>query len=509
MAVGPTIMSKALHNCGTLEVDLRIGHSTGAFGRRVLTYYGASFVQGLLTLAVVPLTTLLLGPAEFGAYGIAIAAVTLACSLADIGTGIVLSGHYFDTDAQTRKQLVATLFSWTIVSGAAASIALYIFWPTIGRLASDVSIISETDLVLACLSVPLRLVVGFGTQVLVIQFRAMHLGTVMTLQSAAVLLATLVALFVFDQGQTALFIGNVVGAAIGCAAMVILLWEDIAALPTRCWSTAILRAAPSGTLASILDNARALVESTVMVRAVGVYGLGIYNHSRLYHGYLMQIANAVGNSLWPLALQEARLQGSSFEKVGRAWNAIYLILTIAGVGLAAFGIEVVSILTNGKFVEAAPWAPLWVAYLLLQNCGKPHTATLYAAKRGAAVARYRIISLALAIAALVVFVPAYGIPAAITISFGEMLIFRLLLRRGALAIRRLPFQDGWVIAGCCTIVMVTAVIQGLSLELPARCAIFVVVTAVLLVVGRSIALDALAHIRGSFSALHQKGNHGH
>lgn len=488
-------MSKAPHDRAAPETDQRSGRKAGGFAGRVLIYFGASAVQGLLSLALVPLTTLLLGPPEFGAFGIVIAAVTLAGGLADMGFGIVLSGYYLEASGQVRKQLIATLLAWTLVSGLMAGIALFIFWPVIGKLVGGASFISEMELVLACLSVPLRSVVGFGTQVLVIQSRAMHSGIVMTLQAAAVFASTLAALFAFDQGQAALFIGNVVGIAVGCTAMLILLRKDFAAKPTRRWSAEILRTAPSGALASSLENLRALAESMAMVRALGVGGLGVFNHSRLYQGYLGQIANAIAYSLWPSALEEARVQGSGFEKVGRAWNVVYLGLSIAGVGLAAFGIEIVSVVTNGKFIEAAPWVPLWVGYLLLQNSGKPATATLYAARRGAAVARYRAVSLVLALTALVAFVPVFGIPAAIAIAFGEMLVFRLLLRRGALAIRRLPFQDGWVIAGCCTIAMVTAIIHGLSLTLPARGAVFILTTAALLGVGWGTVADALRHLR--------------
>jgi O-antigen/teichoic acid export membrane protein len=448
-----------------------------------------------LSLAIVPLTTLLLGPAEFGAFGIVIAAVTLAGGLADMGFGIVLSGHYLEVSGRERRQLISTLLAWALVSGLAAGVALYALWPVFAMLAGDVSFISKMELALACFSVPFRAVVGLGTQILVLQSRAMHSGTAVLLQAVSVFFSTLIALFYFDQGQAALFIGNAMGMAVGCMATLLLLREDFAALPTRRWLAEIIRVAPSGALASVLENLRALVESLVVVRALGLGGLGILNHSRLYQGYLGQIANAIAYALWPSALEEARIPGSAFERVGRAWNAVYLGLTIAGVGLASFGIEVVSILTNGKFVEAAPWVPLWVAYLLLQNSGKPATATLYAVRRGATVARYRAVSLSLALVALATLVPTFGIPAAIAIAFCEMLAFRLLLSRGALAIRRLPFQDGWVIAGCFAIAMATAIIHGLSLALPVRGAIFVLATAALLAVGWSTVLDALTHLR--------------
>lgn len=490
-----TAMAKVPHDRGGKQPDSRSSRKSGAFAGRVLTYFGASAVQGLLSLAIVPLTTLLLGPAEFGAFGIVIAAVTLAGGMADMGFGIVLSGHYLEESGLERKRLISTLLVWTVVSGIAAGIALYVLWPFFATLAGDLSAISSVDLALACLSVPFRTVVGLGTQILVIQSRALHSSIAVLLQAASVFFSTLIALFFFNQGQTALFIGNVTGLAVGFAATLILLSEDFAALPNWRWSWELLRVVPSGALASILENLRALVESATIVRAVGVGGLGVFNHSRLYQGYFGQVTNAIAYALWPSALVEARVPESAFERVGRAWNAVYLGLTIAGVGLASFGTEVVSILTNGKFLAAAPWVPVWVAYLLLQNSGKPATATLYAAKRGAAVARYRAASLSLALAALITLVPIFGIPAAVGVAFGEMLMFRLLLRRGALAVRRLPFQDGWVIAGAGTIALATAVIYGLSLAFPVRCMIFVLVTAGSLTAGWGTVLDAFAHLR--------------
>jgi hypothetical protein len=98
---------------------------------------------------------------------------------------------------------------------------------------------------------------------------------------------------------------------------------------------------------------------------------------------------SLGNALWPLALQEGRNRDDNFKRVGRVWDGVYFSLTVAGVTFALFAHEIIDALTNGKFVEAALWAPILVAYLLIQNSGKAATAILYASMKGALVARLR------------------------------------------------------------------------------------------------------------------------
>lgn len=465
---------------------------------QIISYFGSSVVQAMLSVALIPLATMILGPKEFGAYGMAVVVAGLASASCDLGCGIVLYGHYSEASGDELRRLLASVLFLSTTAGLLFGSILFGVWPVISMLAGNGDLLSQLELSLICLSVPLRTFTSVATQIFVMQSRAIQSGLTVLAQSLGTFMVTLVALFVWNQGQTALFWGNVAGLTAGVALAIFLLRTDYHVLPSRAWMIRMLRAAPSALSASVLENLRSVVESTVMVRGAGLTGVGLYNHARLYHGFLMQMSNAFAYALWPKALEEARVSSGGFERIGRAWNVVYLGLTMTGIGLALFGQEVVQILTNGKFIEAAPWIPFWAAYLLVQNSGKPATAVLYAGQQGAKVSQYRAGTVLCALVGLVGFVPVYGIPAAMAVAFLEMLMFRWLLQRAARRFRKIPFQDEWVIGGCVGIALVTGAVYFVGLSLGARAVFFVFSTACLLLAGRSIVADAMAQVYGFF-----------
>jgi O-antigen/teichoic acid export membrane protein len=292
-----------------------------------------------------------------------------------------------------------------------------------------------------------------------------------------------------------LFLGAAAGAGASCVCGLWMLRADLRAKPSRKWIRGLLRIAPSTMPAALLEHLRAVTESATVTRVGGLAEMGLFAHSRIYHGYLMQVSNAFGFALWPRALEDARTPGESFQAIGRAWNVLYLAITIAGIGFAAFGAEIIALLTNGKFVAAAPLVPFWIAYLLLQNSGKPASALLYANGAGARSTRLRSATMLGSIAALIALVPHFGVPAAVGVAFAEIIAFRLLVQHAARRIRDVPFQDGWVIAGVLSIVGFSALMELFIPSNWGRFVCFVCAVSGIIFLGRNVLTDGLSVLR--------------
>jgi O-antigen/teichoic acid export membrane protein len=257
-------------------------------------------------------------------------------------------------------------------------------------------------------------------------------------------------------------------------------------------------------LAGLVDNSRAALESALIVRAASAEALGNYNHARVYQGLMTQGTNAFANVLWPIALKEAQLADSRFRRIRPVWDLVYAGLACMGVGAVFLGDEVVSLLTHGKFEQAGAWLPWLVVYVLLQNAGKPATAVLFAAHQGNFYSRIRIFTVLMAMMALLLLVPAYGVEAVLVVVIAEMLMTRVRL---ALVVRRIgvvPFQDHWIIVGCLVTVGCWCLEQNLELSLAARYAAVgglsgIVVAALVLSMRITLGPDWPRILRGSKS----------
>lgn len=473
------------------------------FAGQVMTNLVANLVQGILGIALIPFATRILGPEDYGIYGMAVVVAGLVVALCETGAAYVLYGHFADVREGERRELFSSLLALSAAAGTVAATLLWALWPLLGRLDSTLAALSPQEKTLLCLAVPCRTMWSIASPILIAQMRSNWLAACILLQAITVFTVVLMSLFIFEQERAALFWGNLAGAAAALALALFAIGRSAWATPRLHWLRKVVRLAPGAWLAGIAENLRSTVESATVVRATGSTGLGNYNHARLYYGLLMQGTNAFANVLWPHALQDAIDQSSQFIRVRLGWNLVYLCLTLAGLTFVFFGELIVALLTNGKFNQAAAWIPFFVIYLLIQNAGKPATAVLYAANRGNTLSALRVVTTSVAIGALLILVPQLGVPAALAIGIAEMVLTRVLVQLAARRIQPIPFQDQWVLLGCVVISSAWWLTHSLVMVGAERLGLFAVACTVLLILaGRSFSthsqVDAFGHLRGLF-----------
>lgn len=471
--------------------------------KQVMTNLLANLVQGVLGILLIPLATRVLGPGDYGVYGMAIVVVTLVVSLCETGATYVLYGHVSDIPHDERRALFASLLALSAATGTAAAALLWASWPLLDRFDDILASLTPLERALACLAIPCRTLWAIANPILINQMRSTWVAGSISLQAITGFAVVLASLNCFDQGRTSLFWGNMIGAAAGLLLALYAIGRSAWAVPGFRWLRRVARVAPGAWLAGLVDNVRATIESGAMASAAGSVGLGNYNHARLHYGLLLQGTNAFANVLWPHALQDAKDRSSQFPRVRLAWNFVYLCLTLAGLVFVYFGGHIVHLLTNGKFDQAAAWIPFLVIYLLIQSSGKPATAVLYAANRGNLLSKMRIGCTLAAVLAIFRLVPLFGVSAVIGIGIAEMSIMRVLVQISARRIQPVPFQDQWVLLGCAVITATWLLVHALALSVAERTSLFALTCAVLLLLaGRSIAahskMGPLGHLRALF-----------
>lgn len=474
--------------------DVRRGTS---FSARVLTYFSATVIQAAIAFLALPLTTAILDPSDYGVYALIISVVLFLSAATDCGANYLFSGHYATLDADGRRSLLTLALVTSLILSGVVLLLFISLWSWIEQHAKVEDGVSSAILWTAALSIPVRAINSIANQYLAVADRSGTMAILIVIQSLTSFVVTIAALFLFNMHVLSLFLGNTTGLAIAALASLIFLKDSIAFSLSGRWLWDLLRVAPASMIAGISESVRTAIENLLLSRFAGVSQVGYWSHSRMYHGFLMQATNAVAYVLWPVALREARDEGR-FETVGRAWGTVYLWLVLAGVLGALLGREIISLLTHGKFIEAAAWVPLWVAYLLLQNAGKAATAAVYAMRKGVWAANFRIIILIPCLAAMWLLVPRLGIGGIMIVLFAEMVIYRLLIGYLARKLREIPFQDGWVIAGCALILGINWLVVALTPQFGIRVMLAVAIAILILGVGHRQVKDTYDQVRALF-----------
>lgn len=415
---------------------------------RISVNLAANLLQCLLGVALIPMATFVLCPQDYGVYGMGSMVMILFVAVCETGSAYVLYGYYPALDVSERARLQSTLLALSLLLGLLAAVVALLAWPLLARHVPLLSDLTRSETWLLCLTLPLRTTWSIMSAILIVRQRSEWLASSLLLQSVANMLVILVCLYLLETGRSALFWGQWVGQLVCIAVPLALLRRSVWAPLKMQWLRQVCGVAFGAWFIGLVDNARATMESALIVKAASGEALGNYNHARVYQGLITQATNAFANVLWPIALEEARLADSRFTRIRSLWELVYAGLACIGVGAVFLGDEVVSLMTHGKFVQAGAWLPWLVVYVLLQNAGKPATAMFYAAKKGNIYSSIRIFTGLVAMLALLMLVPAYGVEAVLIVVIAEMLMTRVCL---AVAVRRIgvvPFQDQWVVVGC-------------------------------------------------------------
>jgi O-antigen/teichoic acid export membrane protein len=471
----------------------------------------ASLLQGLLGLALIPMATFVLGPQDYGVYGMAVVVVALVVAVCETGSAYVLYGHYPALDEPGRAGLQSTLLALAFLLGLLAAVVVLLAWPMLARHVPLLSELTRSETWLLCLTLPLKTTWSIMNPVLIVRQRSEWLAVSLLLQSVVNMLVILACLYLLETGRSALFWGQWAGLLVCMAVPLVLLRRSVWVPLKMQWLRQVRGVALGAWFAGLVDNTRATLESALIVNAASGEALGNYNHARVYQGLMTQGTNAFANVLWPIALKEAQLANSRFARIRPVWDLVYAGLACIGVGVVFLGDEVVSLLTHGKFVQAGGWLPWLVVYVLLQNAGKPATAVLYAAKKGNLYSSIRIFTVLLAMLALLLLVPAYGVEAVLAVVIAEMLMTRVWLAVAARRINVVPFQDHWVVVGCLLTMACWCLEQVLNLSLVDRYAAVVglsciVFAALLLSMRIRLGTDWQRTLRGS-KALNSEETH--
>lgn len=413
-----------------------------------------------------PLTTRLLGPADYGRLALAGVFVGIGASLATLGSTFTINNRVDPRPDGESGQIISALllraFFWT---SAWAGLMVLLHATLGGELAVFASL-TDTEFWLAVGAMVMSPSWPIISDLLTRRGQAVPFLVVAIAQAVCGAGSTLLSLFVFRLGSTSLFVGLLVSSIIPFAATLILLREELCRPPKKAL-VEVSRAGRRFFLAQGTMTMQILLERLLLSRFAGVHVLGLYTHSQRYKEVLFMATKSVTRGAMPVMLEEAQDAQSGFRSTATIFRVVHVALTLIGILFVLFGDLLVSALTNDRFTQAHTLLGPWIIIILLQNASKPQIGTMFALGSAREVARIDARANFCGIVILAVLVPFLGVWGALVAAGVQTVSYRLLVNREAARYRKIAFHDAWVMWGSAAILAIVLVKTALRPSLVA------------------------------------------
>lgn len=464
----------------------------GRLAGRILFFLTATGLQIVLAIAILPLTTIVLTPTDFGYFALMMSVAAFVNAVSDGGGSLALHAHYGVAAPDERRRMIASFLWVTFSLSSTLAITFALVWPLLVPfiIGADAEEFSWSIATLTAVFIPLRSLSIMATAILSVGGRANAIAAQIASQALGTFVTTLICMFVLHWGLSAVFAGAVAGQLASLTIAAVALGREPWTRPSRGWLAVVRDHAPTSAFAGLSDGIRNVGENSVIAGSLSVAAVGFYSHARLYYGMLLTTTNAVSHNMWSTSLAEARDEDGQFVKTVYMWTWVHIALTLFGVGAVCFGRDVVELLTNGRLTPAAAMIPWLVNLALIGLSGRIQNAVVYAGggARAASQARALLSLVALTSLPFVMnpsFGMGFGLSGLIGVLLSEALLFRLYLRwKARKFVKSLVFHDRWVVVGLFSISTLCVTNRFYEWSLATRSIVFGVVVALIVIIER-------------------------
>ncbi len=467
--------------------------------RRFVLFFVPGALQIVLAFVTLPLTTLILGPADFAAFGLVVSFSALPMSLSQMGTAFVLSQHFRGTSERGRRRLVTSMAAVVLTSSLGLAALFVTAFVVLRESWSVIAGISVTMVVLVVVesigSGMLTLVQGISK----LGRAAGQYSLLMVLKSLTAAATTLAALFLLDLKGLSLFVGHATGGVIAFVGAMAVLSRLFAPEIDRELVKEALYLGGWSTVSLLVMQARQTIERALLSRFVGLYELGLYLHAQQYQSLASLGASPLQSAVTPIVMDEAKEKDLKFRRTARSSNVMFLCVTIYGVAAALFARPVIGLMTRGKFDAAGPYVALLVGVVLVQLGGRPQFAHLVLHGRGRYISLCNIAGAVGAVVTLFALVGHIGLSAAVCASYVQFVVLRWAAGADPFSTARLPFQDGAAVIGLCAIWGAALGVAYFEPDLLTSIIAFIAFLAAVALLARSTIADIVLQVRAHFA----------
>jgi PST family polysaccharide transporter len=457
-----------------------LGHEAIRAGAWALTALAASRVVSVVSLIWL---ARLLAPADFGLLAFALAFITYAETIGDLGTSAALI--YWPDRDRSRDAVAQLTFVISVSAGVAWFFLTLLLAPAVAAFFQNEQ---TTDILkVLALTFPLK-ALGTTHDALAqkdLSFRARFVPEV-ALTAVKAVVAIVVAAAGF--GVWSLVLGHLAGVL----AWTVLLWLVVPWRPHTALRLDLLRHVLTygrdivavNVLGAIVHHA----DAVVVGRMLGVSALGFYQVAgRLPDVTLMMVVRVAGRILFPVFARLGADPASLRSAYLSALKYVSLLVAPAAVALMVLADVIVRVLFGPAWAPAVPILRALAAYAGLRALGTHAGDVLKAAGRPGTLARLGIVKAAIVVPALVLAARIDAAAVAVTLAVLTLLfvLLNLAIVSRVLDVRTIDVLVATRPAIVCALVM--ALVLGGWVRATASAAAF-------LVLGGGLALGAAVHL---------------
>lgn len=439
------------------------------FHWRFLHLLAPGLLQGGASILVLPLATRILTPEDYGIFALVTGVTVVATAIAALGSSFIL-GNRFNTRAEHADniRIVSTMMWLVLFTGLVLSFVMFFGFQLGQQYSPLMSDIPLSGVAFAAIDLIASGLWGVATSVAVLARVTRQHALFASARALINPLALLYVLFVLKiHGSIALFAG------LGAAGLVTLIgsWRVTRPYLRMCFDRLLaVEAMRMGGWLVIANFAEAIertAERWALAFFVSVRSTGLLTHAQIYPSMLMLGIRPAIQTAWPTLRDEAIQATPSFPKGRYLVHLMGLAFSVAALVLALVGPELIGLLTNNRFVDAAPIAAILVSAVGLRLAGRPQHAVVVANGHARTAALVNGVSAMSGTALVLVLVPFWGLNGAVVAQAGYGLVFLGLLHLLSRRIRCAPMLDATSLSGfVLTLLVVWCVVNlGLSVEL--------------------------------------------
>ncbi|MCG2630716.1 oligosaccharide flippase family protein [Bradyrhizobium sp. WYCCWR 13023] len=475
----------------------------GRFAGRVLLFVSATVFQALLSVAILPLTTVVLTASDFGCFALMMSWAALASAFGDAGGSLALPANYSIASIPERRRMLSSFFVVSLLFSSSLAVLFLAAWPWLEQIMSVPEGPPRTTLILTALLIPMKTATILATNVFSVGGRGNAIAAQIALQAVGSFAGTLISLFGLRLGVSSLFVGAVVGQVCSVGVAVAALGAEPWHVPSRRWFSVLRSHSLTSLAAGLTGGLRSIGENSVVAANLNISAVGYLSHARLYHGTLLAGTNAIAVNVWSTSLAEARNGQGQFPLTKRVWMPIHVLIAVFGVAFSCFGKEFVSLLTHDRLTPAAQLVPWFALLLLLHVSGRTQNATVYANGGAKSLTNASSLISICCLAALPFVVGKMGgvgwnggLVGVVIILLAEAILFRAYIYWKSISFRRPErFDDSRVVYGSIAIIMSWLFNAYMAPGLMARLTLCLAVGAVTAVVERESIHDLLRFLQ--------------
>ena len=440
-----------------------------SFETRFRWFLAPSFLQAGISFVSIPIATLWLGPADYGSFALVMAFSSLGCAISCLGSSFVFAKVHSSTHrAALMARVVTQQILISISIATVLAVSLVIFWPYFVQFLPDLQAIPKLGVELVAIAMIPTTMWSLAADLMTLDGRAKLFAIIVMVQSVLGASGLVGALLWFHADVSALFISNAIGAAVlGIGAAMAfsryLTWPEFSGP-----KTGVLGGAATIAFANIFEMIHPPIERNLLAGNVGLTSLGLHTHAQQYRTVVAVAIKALARAIWPVTLEESQEKNLKFNRTNAHWNMAYFVIGTVGIIFATHGSDVIGLITHGKFAGAGPYATAGIAYLLVQNMGKPFTGILYATGRAPLFAKYSMVAGFLGLVVAVIAIPLLGVWGAILAAFTHQLFLRIAMQILVSSKVNVPFQDHWAITEFLLILFMLLIVCTVDMSLAAR-----------------------------------------